>query len=60
MVVIVAAFGIGVYLIYPLIFIAPALCCYICSFLVERIFKKYMPKPEGTPEDTGRDPWYWE
>lgn len=60
LVVIVAAFGLGVYIIYPLIFIAPALCCLVCSFLIERVFKKYMPKPEGTPEETGRDQWYWE
>lgn len=60
MVILIAVFGCGVYLIYPLIFIAPALCCLICSFLIERIFKKYMPKPEGTPEETGRDQWYWE
>ncbi len=58
--VILLAFLIGVYLIPLLIFIAPSLCCYINSFLVERIFKKYMPKPEGTPEETGRDLWYWE
>ena len=60
MVVIVAAFGIGVYIIYPFIFIAPALCCFVCSFLIERVFKKYMPKPEENPEESGRDPWYWE
>lgn len=56
----VAAFGIGIYLIPLLIFIAPSLSCFISSFLIERIFKKYMPKPEGTPEETGRDQWYWE
>lgn len=60
LVVIIAVFGFAVYLIYPAIFLAPALCCFICSFLIERIFKKYMPKPEGTPEETGRDQWYWE
>ena len=60
MAVIVAIFGLGVYLIYPFIFIAPALCCLVCSFLVERIFKKYMPKPEETSEETARDQWYWE
>lgn len=60
MVFIIAVFALGVWLIYPLIFIAPSLCCLICSFLIERIFKKYMPKPEGTPEETGRDQWYWE
>lgn len=60
LVFVVGIFAIGCYLIYPLIFIAPALCCLVCSFLIERIFKKYMPKPEETPEESGRDQWYWE
>lgn len=58
--VIVAVFGIAVYLVPLMIFIAPSLSSYLSSFLIERIFKKYMPKPEGTPEETGRDQWYWE
>lgn len=58
--IIIAVFALAVYLIYPAIFIAPALCCLVCSFLIERVFKKYMPKPEGTEEETGKDLWYWE
>lgn len=58
--VIIAVFGFACYLIYPLIFIAPALCCLVCSLFIERIFKKYMPKPEEAPEGSGRDQWYWE
>lgn len=58
--VILCVCAIGVYLFFPLIFLVPSIYCFISSFLIERIFKKYMPKPEGTPEETGRDLWYWE
>ena len=43
----------------PLI-ILPGLGCLLTSFLMERIFKKYMPKSEGKPEETGKDEWYLE
>lgn len=50
----------GVY-IFPLgILLIPAPCCLVMSFLIERIFKKYMPKSEGNPEETGKDEWYLE
>ncbi|MBO5197386.1 MAG: YesL family protein [Lachnospiraceae bacterium] len=38
----------------------PAVCAWICSFLIERIFKKYMPKPEESDEESGKDTWYLE
>jgi uncharacterized membrane protein YesL len=60
LVIIVAIFAMGCYIIYPFIFIAPALCCLVSSFLIERVFKKYMPKPEEATEETGRDQWYLE
>lgn len=50
----------GVYIIYPLIFIVPSLYCLLCSLLIERIFKKYTPVPEETPEESGKDQWYLE
>lgn len=40
--------------------IVPALAMLAASFLLERIFKKYMPAAEGTPEETGQDQWYLE
>ncbi len=42
-----------------LIFIAPAVYSLCSSFLIERIFKKYMPKPEGEDAET-RDLWYFD
>ncbi len=38
--------------------ISPALCALLSSFLIERVLKKYTPKQEGTPEETGVDEWY--
>jgi len=41
-----------------LIFILPALTVYINSFLMERVFKKYMPKTDDAKEQ--KDEWYLE
>lgn len=49
-----------VYLIFPLVFIVPSLTVLINSFMMERIFKKYMPASEGPGEVTGKDEWYLE
>ena len=43
------------YLPIPLIFMIPALWCYAASFLIERMLKKYTPKPLE-----GEDAWYYE
>jgi uncharacterized membrane protein YesL len=43
-----------------LIFILPALSVLLNSFFMERILKKYTPKSEGSPEDSGKDEWYLE
>jgi uncharacterized membrane protein YesL len=43
-----------------LILILPALDVLLISFVMERILKKYTPKSEGTPEETGKDEWYLE
>lgn len=50
----------GVFLLPPVILLVPAPCCLVMSFLIEKIFKKYMPKSEGNPEETGKDEWYLE
>jgi len=41
-----------------LIFILPALTAYINSFLMERVFKKYMPKTDDAEQQ--KDEWYLE
>lgn len=41
-----------------LLFILPGAATFLISLMMERIFKKYMPKPEGTGEETGKDEWY--
>lgn len=58
--IIIAVSGLALYIIYPAIFIVPSVCCLLCSFLLERVFKKYMPVPEETPEESGKDQWYLE
>jgi len=43
-----------------LLMFTPALTTFICSFLIERVFKKYMPAPSETAEEDGTDEWYLE
>lgn len=43
-----------------LIFIMPVTSTFLISLLMERIFKKYMPKTEESEEQTGKDEWYLE
>lgn len=40
----------------PMIFVAPGACCYAESFLMEKLLRKYMTKPE-TEEDLEK--WYY-
>lgn len=40
----------------PMLFIIPGACCYGESFLMERLLKKYMAKPETEEE---ADKWYY-
>ena len=49
-----------IYFFNPFIFIAPAIIVLVNSFMMEQVFKKYMPEVEGTGEETGRDEWYLE
>lgn len=57
--IIIAVFGLATYIIMPLVFVAPALCCLLVSFLFERILKKYMPQKDEEDENS-RDEWYLE
>lgn len=58
-VTIASVFGI-LYTNLLLLFIVPSLSMFINSFMIERVFKKYMPKSEGPGEETGKDEWYAE
>lgn len=60
LVVIVVVFALGVYVIPLVAFVAPALCYLLCSFLLERVFKKYMPEKTENAEQAGVDEWYLE
>lgn len=60
LVVIVAFFGLGTYILPIAVFISPAICFLLCSFLLERVFKKYMPEKTEDAETSGRDEWYLE
>lgn len=44
--VVVAASALVLYIVVPAVFIIPSLCALLCSFPIERVLKKYMPKPE--------------
>ena len=55
----------GCYILLPGIFFLPVVGTLIASFLIERVFKKYMPAKEETvegEEETGqeKDEWYLE
>lgn len=60
MIVILAATLLGIYLIPMFVFVLPSVCALLISFLMERIFKKYMPKPEDIDEESSKDEWYLE
>lgn len=49
-----------IYFFFAFIFIAPAAIVLVNSFMMELIFKKYMPESEGAGEETGKDEWYLE
>lgn len=52
-------FGLASYLTIILILFAPAIFLYVSSFLLERIFKKYIPKQEEGESNEGKiDQWY--
>lgn len=59
LIVLVLASALAVYIILPLIMVLPAVCALLMSFLIERVFKKYMPKPDDT-EEAGKDEWYFD
>lgn len=56
----VISLGIIYFVFQPFLLIAPALTVLVNSFMMERIFKKYMPTSDESGEDTGRDEWYLE
>jgi len=60
MIAVNAAAAVIIYFFLPFMFIAPALTVFVNSFMMERVFKKYMPKSEGPGEVTGKDEWYLE
>jgi uncharacterized membrane protein YesL len=58
--VILVAILIGIYFVNILFLIAPALYSLLSSFLLERVFKKYMPVKSEDSESSGVDEWYLE
>ncbi len=51
------AMVLAIYVLPLLLFCLPALYCLGSTFLIERVFKRYMPKQEEGDE-TSRDAWY--
>jgi len=60
MLIITAAGFVLVYMIPILFFVIPGSVVILNSFLMEKIFKKYMPKAETEEENTKKDEWYLE
>ena len=60
LIIIFAAFSLGTYIMPIVILISPALCILLESFLLERVFKKYMPEKSEDAESSGKDEWYLE
>lgn len=60
MILVNAAVLVITYFFFAFIFIAPAIVMLVNSFMMEKIFKKYMPESEGAGEETGKDEWYLE
>jgi uncharacterized membrane protein YesL len=60
MLVFTAAGFLAVYILPVLFFIIPGAIVLLNSLLMERIFKKYMPKSETEEENTSKDEWYLE
>ncbi len=62
--VLLAGVLLGCYILLPGIFFLPAVATLLASFLIEKVFKKYMPAREETAEgeEVGqeRDEWYLE
>lgn len=59
LVLLAVIFGLASYLTIILILFAPALCLYVSSFLLERVFKKYIPKQDESEFGESKlDQWY--
>lgn len=55
---IMLAAGTGIYLLYILLLILPALACLAISFPMEKVLMQYMGDPPADPADPSS--WYWE
>ena len=62
-----AAMALGCYILLPGMFFLPAAATLIASFLLERVFKRYMPAkeepvigPDGEEAGSEKDEWYLE
>jgi uncharacterized membrane protein YesL len=60
LVIITAVCLLGTYIMPIVILVSPALWMLFLSFLLERVFKKYMPEKSEDAESSGRDEWYLE
>lgn len=60
MAAITIVFIVGTILLPFIIFLSPAICILLVSLLMEKVLKKYMPKSDVPPEESGRDEWYLE
>lgn len=50
----------GCYIVVPGIFFFPVIGVFVSTFLIERVFKKYMPAKAEPTEEDATDEWYLE
>lgn len=60
MAVITVLFIVGTVFLPFIIFFSPATCVLLVSLLMEHVLKKYIPKSDVPPEESGKDEWYLE
>jgi hypothetical protein len=60
MLIITVAGVLAVYIAPISFFLVPGSVVILNSLLMEKIFKRYMPKAESEEENTGKDEWYLE
>lgn len=58
LILIVLIFGLACLKIPIFIIPLPGVCCLTCSYLIERVLKKYMPANDGEDKNSGE--WYFE
>ncbi|MDF2952213.1 MAG: hypothetical protein K0S18_1796 [Anaerocolumna sp.] len=60
LIIIIGVFAFFCYIFNPFILVTPGAVILLCSFPLERIFKKYIPQPSLEADGNSLDKWYLE